>query len=76
MNCYSCNKQKAYLEPCKSALLSGINLFLCATCVEEKLEPRWVIILAGRQNGAEYVRDYIIKRRYVGNTISAEELIA
>jgi protein-arginine kinase activator protein McsA len=76
MNCYSCNKQKANLEPTKSALISGITLFLCATCLEEKLEPRWVIILAGRQNGTEYVRDYIIKRRYIGNTISGEELIA
>jgi len=35
-----------------------------------------VIILAGRQNGADSVRDYVVKRRYVGKTISAEELIA
>lgn len=76
MNCYSCNKQKANLEPCKSELLPGVHLFLCATCIEEKLEPRWVVILAGRQHGPEYVRDYIIKRRYIGHTISAEELIA
>jgi protein-arginine kinase activator protein McsA len=76
MNCYSCNKQKANLEPSKSSLINGITIFLCNTCIEEKLEPRWVIILAGRQNGADYVRDYIIKHRYVGKSISAEEIIA
>ena len=76
MNCYSCNKQKANLEPTKSALIQGTTLFLCASCIELKFEPRWVIILAGIQNGPEYVRDYVIKHRYVGHTITAEELIA
>jgi hypothetical protein len=76
MNCYSCNKQKAGLEPTRSSLIPGITLFLCATCIEEKMEPRWVVILAGRQNGPEYVRDCVLKRRYFGHTITAEELIA
>jgi hypothetical protein len=41
-----------------------------------KYEPRWVIILAGRQKGADHVRDHIVKNLYVGNKISAEEIIA
>jgi len=49
---------------------------MCQTCIDDKLEPRWVIILAGRQKGSEFVRDYIIKHRYVGRPISAEEIIA
>jgi hypothetical protein len=49
---------------------------MCQTCIDEKYEPRWVIILAGRQKGSEFVRDYIIKRRYFGKPISAEEIIA
>ena len=76
MLCYSCSKQKDQLHPYSSALLEGVNLFLCQLCIDDKFEPRWVIILAGRQNGSESVRDYIIKRRYVGRPISAEEIIA
>ena len=76
MQCYSCGKQKNELHQRKSDIIVGVALFMCQTCIDSKFEPRWVIILAGRQNGTESVRDYIIKRRYVGETISAEELIA
>lgn len=76
MKCFSCDKQKEQLHPFKSSIISGVSLFMCQVCIDAKLEPRWVIILGGRQNGAESVRDYIIKRRYLGRTISAEELIA
>jgi hypothetical protein len=76
MLCYSCGKQKNELQPKKSDIMDGVTLFMCQLCIDSKFEPRWVIILCGRQNGAESVRDYIIKRRYVGRTIDAEELIA
>jgi len=76
MLCFSCSKQKDQLHPCQSAILEGVSLFMCQTCIDDKFEPRWVIILAGRQKGADYVRDYIIKHRYFGRPISAEEIIA
>ena len=76
MLCYSCGKQKNELQPQKSNIINGVNLFMCSLCIENKFEPRWVIILAGRQNGPESVREYIIKHRYVGRIISEEELIA
>jgi hypothetical protein len=76
MLCYSCSKQKDELHPCQSAILEGVSLFMCQSCIDGKYEPRWVIILAGRQKGAEFVRDYIIKHRYFGRPISAEEIIA
>lgn len=72
--CYSCNKTKNKLNVRKSTLLP-INLLMCETCINSKFEPRWVIILAGRQNTMDYVRDFILKRRYVGNEITASELI-
>ena len=72
--CYSCNKTKNKLEVKKSALLP-INLFLCETCISSKIEPRWVIILAGRAEGPDYVKEYVIKRRYIGNEITASELL-
>jgi hypothetical protein len=76
MLCFSCSKPKQNLTPVKSSLISGIQLFLCQSCIYLKYEPRWVIILAGRQKGADYVRDHIVKNLYVGNKISAEEIIA
>lgn len=72
--CYSCNKSKANLSLVKSTLL-GINLFLCESCKSEKLEPRWVVIIAGRQNGPESVKEFIAKKRYSGNEIAASELL-
>lgn len=48
---------------------------MCETCIESKFEPRWVIILAGRQQGAEFVREQVLKKRYVGAEITASELI-
>ena len=72
--CYSCNKNKNKLNLRKSSLLP-INLLICETCITSKFEPRWVIILSGRQLGSEYVREFIVKKRYVGNDISASELL-
>jgi hypothetical protein len=43
--------------------------------LESKFEPRWVIVLAGRQKGPDSVRDFILKRRYLGEDILANELI-
>ena len=50
--CYCCNKTKNKLSLKKSVLIP-INLFMCETCIASKLEPRWVIILAGRQLGPD-----------------------
>jgi hypothetical protein len=72
--CYSCNKSKNKLSVKFSSLLP-ISLLMCETCISSKFEPRWVIILSGRQNGAESVRDFILKRKYVGSEITASELI-
>lgn len=72
--CYSCNKSKNELSTKKSALIS-INLLLCKSCTENKLEPRWIVILAGRQFGAEHVKEYIAKKKYVGTEIAASELL-
>jgi len=72
--CYSCNKSKNELANKKSALLP-VNLLLCKSCTENKLEPRWIIILAGRQYGSEHVKEYIAKKKYVGLDITASELL-
>ena len=71
--CYSCNKSKNKLNVKRSTLFP-INLLMCETCINSKFEPRWAIILSGRQNGPDSVRELILKKRYVGNEISASEL--
>jgi len=72
--CYSCNKTKNKLNAKRSSLLP-INLLMCESCINAKLEPRWIVILSGRQNGMEHVRDFVLKKRYIGNEISASELM-
>jgi len=72
--CYSCNKSKNKLNVKKSSLIP-INLFMCETCITSKFEPRWVVILAGRQLGSDAVKEFIVKKRYCGNDISASELL-
>lgn len=72
--CYSCNKTKNKLNVRKSILMP-INLLMCETCIAAKFEPRWVVILAGRQLGSEAVKEFIIKKRYSGNDIIASELL-
>jgi hypothetical protein len=72
--CYCCNKTKNKLNVRKSILIP-INLLMCETCITSKFEPRWVVILAGRQLGSDAVKEFIIKKRYCGNDISASELL-
>jgi hypothetical protein len=72
--CYCCNKSKANLNLKRSSLLP-INLLMCDTCISSKFEPRWTIILSGRQYGHETVKDYISKKKYVGEDIKASELL-
>lgn len=76
MKCYSCNKQKNELHPKKSELLDGVTSLMCQTCIDLKYEPRWTIVLAARSKGPNYVKDFIVKRRYCGDEILANELIA
>jgi hypothetical protein len=72
--CYSCNKSKNKLNVRKSSLMP-INLLMCETCINSKFEPRWLVIISGRQNGPDSVKDIVLKRRYIGNDITAEELL-
>ena len=72
--CYSCNKTKNKLSV-KQSTLFNINLLMCETCINSKFEPRWAVILAGRQLGADTVREFILKKRYIGQEISASELL-
>lgn len=50
-------------------------MFLCNNCFDNKLEPRWAVILIARRDGIGAVRDYIRTHRYSGEKIRAEEIL-
>jgi len=76
--CSSCRKVKHQLNVRKSRLLPDIGLYLCDTCVKERLEPRWIIIMVGRDpdQGLAAIKDYVGKTpRYLGDPIMVSELV-
>ena len=59
----------------KKSVLLQINLLMCETCISSKYEPRWAVVIAGRQYGADLVKEFVMKKRYCGNDITASELL-
>ncbi len=74
MKCQSCGEQKSTLAPQKSTLMRDVVLIMCDQCRNAKFEPRHLIVLYGRSKGVEQVREFIVKRKYVGSEITAYEL--
>ena len=74
MKCSVCAKDKNELTPKKSKL-SGSPLYLCTECLDNKREPRYLIIIYGRAQGIIHVLPYIKEHRYVGKEILASELV-
>jgi len=75
MKCQVCGKSRHSVTPKKSSIVNGATLLVCDSCKEKKFEPRHLIIIVGRSKGPSFVRDYINKRLYVGDEITAAELI-
>jgi hypothetical protein len=76
MECFSCGKQKNQVHPKKSDIIKGVTVLMCQSCIDAGYEPRWIIILGGRQNGPVSVKEYVHKRKYLGSEIMAHELIS
>ncbi len=76
MPCSSCGKHKADLTPKKSTLIPTISLLLCSDCKKARMEPRYIIILAGRSPGGyARVSEYVAFHRYIGPDILAKEIL-
>jgi NMD protein affecting ribosome stability and mRNA decay len=73
--CYSCSIAKNKIRAIKSRLIPNINLMLCDSCISYGYEPRWAIVIAGRQNGSDLVKDYVLSKKYIGEEIVASELL-
>lgn len=63
------------LRKVKSSLISGMELVMCSTCISNKYEPRYIIILAARTVGLSEAAKFIKERRYVGKHIPASDIL-
>jgi hypothetical protein len=76
MTCSCCGKQKSQIHAKKSDIIKGVTVMMCQSCIDSGFEPRWTVVLGGRKDGPDSIRDYITKHRYVGAEITAHELIS
>lgn len=66
------------LRKIKSSLIQTMELIMCSTCIERKLEPRYIVILAARSpNGGvtDEVKKIITAKRYIGAEIPASDIL-
>ena len=75
MKCSCCDQQRMEIHTKKSELWQDLTLYLCNTCRNEKKEPRWVVVLAGKAFGFDHVKEYIKHHRYCGADIPASDLV-
>lgn len=74
MNCVCCKKPKLTLKPVQSPLIKSMQLLMCETCLQAKHQPRHVLIITARSKGLDLIREYIVKVRYCGAKIAADEV--
>lgn len=73
--CASCRNHKFKLTAKKSRLKTDQVLLLCDTCIKQKFEPRWIVMMVGRSEGFDAIKDYIKPQRYIGDPIMLEDMI-
>ena len=80
MKCSSCGQQKNELKARNSKIIKSMRLFMCQTCTEKELEPRYVIIiyLRSRREGDDsknLAEKFVKNRQYLGKEITLAETI-
>jgi hypothetical protein len=74
--CNSCSQPKHSLESRKSKV-TGMEIFICRTCIDKGFEPRQLLIIAyhsGEQMRKKATK-YIKGRLYIGETIALTEVL-
>jgi hypothetical protein len=76
MICSSCKKQKESLKQRQSKLVPGMIWNLCQTCADNNFEPRYMVILYGKQVGLDNkdIKRVLDQHLYVGDPILAKEI--
>ena len=74
--CHSCDLPKASLEKRKSKI-TGMDILICATCIERGYEPRHLLIIGYHSSEAIRKRaiSFIKNHSYVGETIALTEVL-
>ena len=72
--CQSCKQPKRVLKTTRSSLLDFVVLHRCQACINAGMQPRWLLIMAARKNGAATVKEQINERLYVGKEITLREI--
>lgn len=75
MLCSVCKRNRDNVTPKSSDLMPSIRLFLCGECLEAGKEPRYIIVLVARGGESTSVKPYIKDHRYVGDPITAKEMM-
>lgn len=74
--CQSCEEQKLTLQRIKSSLIKTMEITMCATCIGEGYEPRFMILLAIRSSGiSDMAKKFIRDRKYLGDIIPASDIL-
>lgn len=74
MNCQGCGSARSKLKITQSQVLRSKKFNLCSDCIDNRIEPRWAIILAARSFGVDAVLDVVNNRRYAGEDISIHDI--
>lgn len=75
MKCQGCGTSKETLRIVPSKLMRT-KWNMCESCITQGFEPRWAIILTGRSEGMETIIEYIRKHKYVGDEITAKDIVS
>jgi hypothetical protein len=76
IKCHVCDEPKHELERHKSKV-TGMDMFICKTCKQNGLEPRFMLIIGFNSGGTmrERATKYIKNRQYLGDTILLVETL-
>jgi hypothetical protein len=74
--CNSCDQQKAILERRKSRI-TGMDIFICASCIEKGYEPRHLLIIGYHSSDPIKKRaiSLIKNHLYIGEPITLTEVL-
>lgn len=81
IKCTVCQRPRHSLKARKSRLKPDMQMWLCGECIEARREPRFLVVLIARNDRSrlspdvkEALRDCIVKHKYYGEKITAEEI--
>lgn len=74
MNCPVCGEERE-LYPAEFTLLPGWYAYKCSECIENKMEPRFTVVLAALLKVNSPYMAAIVNYSYYGPPIEASEII-